>query len=158
MLIGGYVLNIGSADALTHEYPLCEHFRADLIVGNTAKHDYLLVEFEDAAPDGLFVKRARSVLEWSPRYEHAFSQVVDWLWTLEDQRSTGDFESVFGSRRARFHGLIVVGKDVHLESREMDRLRWRTDKVMVDSQRVSCVTFDELADDLDFRLMTYYGK
>ena len=146
-------------DVLAHEYPLYGDFIADLIVGNTVEQQYLLVEFEDGTPKGLFVERApKSALEWAPRYEHAFSQVVDWFWKLDDMRSTGHYLRVFGSREAKFHGLIVTGKDVHLEKTEQERLRWRQDRVVVDSKTISCTTFNGLSADLDFWLQTYYGK
>ena len=71
-------------------------------------------------------------------------------------RSTGDFQNTFGSRRAKFQGLIVIGKDMNLSLQEKDRLKWRIDRTMIDSNAISCVSFNELKDDLDYWLTTYY--
>jgi hypothetical protein len=46
---------------------------------------------------------------------------------------------------------------MNLAPQEQARLRWRIDKVMVDSKAVSCVSFDDLAMDLDFYLSKYHG-
>jgi hypothetical protein len=158
MLISLYLPDLIDADVLAHEFGLSGKFCADLVVGDTARGQYLLVEFEDGTPDGPFQRRGKKCTpEWHPRFEHAFSQLVDWYWLLEDQRSTQDFASVFG-RSAQFHGLIVIGKGVALAPAETSRLAWRKRKVVVDSHWVSCVTFDQLHDDLDSKLKLYYQK
>lgn len=72
--------------------------------------------------------------------------------TVLHMRSTSDFAHMFGSRNAKFHGLIITGKDMNLAPREQARLRWRLDKVMVDSNTISCVSFDELREDLRYWL------
>lgn len=115
------------------------------------------MEFENASASGIFQgKKAKRA--WSRRFEGAFSQLVDWLWKLEDQRSTSDFEHTFGKRTASFQGLIVVGKGMTLSASEHARLRWRNDRVMIDSKRVEVLTFDEgLMADFDFWLGKYYG-
>jgi Domain of unknown function (DUF4263) len=79
------------------------------------------------------------------------------LWKLEDKRSTADFINVFGSRRATFQGLIVIGKDMNLSKREQDRLKWREDRLIVDSNAISVVPFDQLSIDLDHWLKVYHG-
>jgi len=158
LLVGSYFPDLIEPDVLAHEYQLSAHFRADLVVGDSQRGHYVFVELEDAAPDGVFVTRGgRATPEWSPRLEHAFSQVIDWFWILEDMRSTTDFADTFGDRAARFHGLIVIGKDLDLGDREKSRLAWRTDRVVVDSHKISCVSFDMLHGDLDFGLRTYFS-
>ena len=89
--------------------------------------------------------------------EGAYSQLTDWLWKLEDMRSTGDFQNTFGSRRATFQGLIVIGKDMNLSAQEQDRLKWRIEKTKVDSIEISIVSFNELEEHMDAWLKRYYG-
>jgi len=72
-------------------------------------------------------------------------------------RSTADFTNAFGSRRATFQGLIVIGKGMTLLPQEQDRLKWRLDRTMIDSSAVSSVSFEGLRDDLDYWLSNYYG-
>lgn len=150
LLIGNYFPNLRRPKAFALEYTLGGDFRADLVVGDPDAQQFLLVEFESATRDGLFRNTSRNLPTWSPRFERAFSQLVDWLWKLEDLRSTADFETCFGGRRAAFHGLIVIGKGMRLEPRERDRLRWRVENTVLASTKISCVSFEELRDDLDF--------
>ncbi|WP_221065467.1 Shedu immune nuclease family protein [Methylomagnum ishizawai] len=158
LLICKYFPKAKNPDVLAHEYEIYGDFVADLVVGDSAAHQYLLVEFEDATPDSIFkYKGKKSTPDWSPRIECAYSQLVDWLWKLEDMRSTNDFFCEFGSHRARFQGLIVIGKDMKLAQREIDRLRWRMDRTLIDSNAISVVSFDELAEEFDYWLKTHHG-
>jgi hypothetical protein len=159
ILISEYFPAVGSPDVIAHEYPIYGHFRADLLIGDSVRHQYLLVEFENGTTKSIFRKISnKATVEWSPRFEHDFSQLVDWLWVLEDMRSTADFSHVFGSRNAKFHGLLVLGRGAMLNSREKARLEWRMDRVVVDSHKLSCVTFDQLYEDLNFWLSKLYAK
>ena|SRR5271165_681000 len=158
LFITSFFPRIKNADVFAHEYPIYGDFRADLVVGDSVTHNYLLVEFENGSSDSIFKKRpGKATPDWAPRFECAFSQLVDWLWKLDDMRSTADFVHAFGDRQAKFQGLIVIGKDMQLDSQSTERLKWRVDRVIVDSNFVSCISFNDLAVDLDFRLTTYYG-
>jgi hypothetical protein len=148
---------LSNADVIAHEYTIYGDFRADLIVGDSRAHHYLLVEFENGSTDSIFKRKAKKATpDWAPRFEGAFSQLVDWLWKLDDMRSTGDFAHAFGDRQAKFQGLIVIGKDMQLDAQSEARLKWRANRVVVDSNSVSCMSFDDLASDMDFRLTNYY--
>jgi hypothetical protein len=156
LLICNYFPKIKKPDRIAHEYEIYGDFVADLIVGDSSVHQYLLVEFENGAADSIFKQRgAKATPDWAPRFEGAYSQLVDWLWKLEDMRSTADFENSFGSRSATFQGLIIIGKDMNLSQQEKDRLKWRQDKTMIDSKAISTVSFNELSNDLDFWLKNY---
>jgi hypothetical protein len=159
LFISSYFPTILAPDVLAHEFQIYGDFVADLVVGDSKAQQYLLVEFEDGAPDSIFKRKGKKATpDWSPRIQSAYSQLTDWFWKLEDMRSTADFASTFGDRRAKFHGLIVIGKGMALSSQEKDRLRWRSDRTIVDSNAVSCVSFEQLRDDTDFRLRTYHGS
>ncbi|MFM4917409.1 Shedu immune nuclease family protein [Aeromonas veronii] len=158
LLICSYFPKIKVPDLFAHEYELDGDFVADLIVGDSSVHQYLLIEFENGAADSVFKKKGKKATpDWAPRFEGAYSQLIDWLWKLEDKRSTADFVNTFGSRRATFQGLIVIGKDMKLSAQEKDRLKWRMDRTMIDSNAVSTVSFDDLAEDLDHWLRTFHG-
>ncbi|EMN5129334.1 DUF4263 domain-containing protein [Burkholderia contaminans] len=158
LLICNYFPKIKSPDHYAHEYELDGDFVADLVVGDSKVNHYLLVEFENGAEDSIFKKNGKKATpDWASRFEGAYSQLVDWLWKLEDKRSTADFLNTFGSRRATFQGLIIIGKDMNLSQQEKDRLKWRMDRTMIDSNAVSVVSFDDLAGDLDHWLRSYYG-
>jgi len=157
LLISWYFPRITNPNVFAHEYPLYGDFKADLVVGDSTTHNYLLVEFENANENSIFSKNGRAVSDWSPRFESAFSQLVDWLWKLDGMRSTPDFDNDFGDRQAKFHGLIVTGKGMSLTAQEESRLKWRQDKVMVDSTHISIVSFDQLSSDLDAWLTKYHS-
>jgi hypothetical protein len=158
LLICSYFPKIKAPDRFAHEYEIDGDFIADLIVGDSSSHRYLLIEFENGAPDSVFKKKSKKATpEWAPRFEGAYSQLVDWLWKLEDKRSTVDFVNTFGCRRATFQGLIVIGKDMSLSSQEQDRLKWRMDRTIIDSNAISSVSFNELSEDLDHWLKTLHG-
>lgn len=158
ILISFYFPLIMKSDRFAHEFEIYGDFVADLIIGDSANHRYLLVEFENGTPNSVFThKKNKATPDWAPRFEGAYSQLIDWFWKLEDMRSTAAFLSIFGDRRASFHGLIVIGKDMTLSPQEKDRLKWRIDRTMIDSHAISCVSFDELNQDLDRWLKTYFS-
>jgi Domain of unknown function (DUF4263) len=84
-----------------------------------------------------------------------FNQIVDWFWKLNDLERTDDFENRFNSRSIDYTGLLIIGRDRDLEPREKRRLDWRRKKLIVNSQHIYCITFDELADILSARLDKY---
>lgn len=152
--LGSYHPNLVTADRLGLEVPLFGMFQADAIVGDWTRHAFCLIEFEDGRAGSVFVRRGRRISDWATRIEHGFSQIVDWLWLLDDQRRTDAFEAFFGARHVDLFALLVVGRDRYLTEPERRRLSWRARRVLVDSQHVQCCTFDELAADLRARLDT----
>lgn len=51
--------------------------------------------------------------------------------------------------------LLVIGRDGFLGVRERSRLQWRQQRVVVDSRHVHVLTYDQLLEDLSFRLHAY---
>ena len=158
LLLGNYFPRISKPNVLAHEYGIDGHFVADLIVGDSSKKHYVLIEFENGEVDSVFKKKGKKATrDWAPRLEGAYSQLIDWLWKLEDSRSTPNFAATFGSPSATFHGLIIIGKNMSLTPQERVRLNWRMDKTMIDSKAISIISFDELKVDLDDHLRDYYA-
>ncbi len=138
--------------------PLFGDFCCDLVVGDFARHAYCFIEFEDAGPTSLFIKRGKKATrEWSPRFERGFSQIVDWFHKLDDMRRSDDLVTRFGSRTITFSGVLIIGRDHHLHAGERERLIWRRSHVVVSSRRIDCVTLDELVDDLHARLEAFFN-
>jgi len=75
--LGSYTAHIGAATDIVYEYPIFGNFAADLIVGNKSTGDFCFIEFEDGRDESIFKKTSRNITEWSPRFEHGFSQIVD---------------------------------------------------------------------------------
>jgi hypothetical protein len=150
--IGSYDQDITLFDLFAHEYSLWD-FMCDLVVGDSTTKRYVFIEFEDAAPSSLFVSK-KATPEWAPRFEHGFSQVLDWFWKLHDMEKTDDFLDRFGTG-AGYFGLLLVGRTENLAARELRRLEWRGEMARVNSKYIRCRTFDQLADDLERRLRVY---
>jgi hypothetical protein len=136
-------------DLVAHEYDLFGDFVCDLAVGDSRRKIFGFVEFEDASPGGVFLrKRGKSSPEWSPRLEHGFSQVVDWFYKLADMERTDEYMDRFGERSIQCFGLVVVGRDEPYGEREKHRLRWRQEKTLINGHKVRIMTFDQLCADL----------
>jgi len=80
--LGSYHPEIVRYDLVAHEFPLFGDFTADLVVGDSKNSAFAFIEFEDASPQSIFVKK-KATPDWSPRFEHGFSQLVDWFFKLQ---------------------------------------------------------------------------
>jgi hypothetical protein len=157
--IGSYIRNIGPATEICFEYKFYNDFAADLVVGVKAHRRYCVIEFEDGRQESIFkVSPNLKTKVWSPRFEHGFSQIIDWFSLLDDLKKTDRFKRDFGSGHIRFSALLIAGRDAGLPD-EYDRFRldWRTDKVIVDNHSVECITFDELHRHMDQHLKLNTG-
>jgi hypothetical protein len=155
-LCGLYHPHVARFDLLAWEYDLFGDFSCDLAVGDSVRKAFNFIEFEDAGPKSLFVRRGKKATrEWSPRFDHGYSQIVDWFYKLHDRAKSDEFEARFGARAIDFTGTLVIGRSRYVDEGERLRLRWRREHVVVHSRRVQCVTFDELVEDLLYRLNTY---
>lgn len=154
--LGTFAPDIGPAPEIAYEYSFLGDYSADLVVGNRATKEYLVIEFEDDRDSSIFKKvRSRSTTNWSARFDHGFSQLVDWFYTLDDYKKTDKFKKEFGSGHISFSGLLVIGRNAGVSETDRVRLAWRTEKVIVDSHPISCITFDQLHHSLNTRLAYY---
>lgn len=125
-LVGAFDLDIGPATRLQFEFPIFGEFIADLVVGNHNTRKYILVEFEDASENSLFEKAGeRRNRRWSRRFEHGFSQLVDWLCAIDDLKKTDLFEREFGGGHVQLYGLLMIGRSQYIDAHERKRLDWR---------------------------------
>lgn len=150
--INSYNGRANKHDCYAHEYPLFGDFVCDLVVGDLTNKAYTFVEFEDAAPNSIFLSNARSIPEWSRRFEHGFSQILDWFHKLDSHRHSTEFETRFNGRDIHAMGLLVIGRTQNLSSRERERLDWRHTQVLVNGKQIFSVTYDGLCETLIKRL------
>jgi hypothetical protein len=156
-MIGHIAPEIANVDRIAYEFDFFGDYAADLALGDSRKHEYCFVELENAAHDSIFRRVGRkSTLEWSPRFDHGYSQIIDWFWKLHDMARTTTGRARFGDASSfNYYGLLVIGRSRGLAPMELDRLDWRRKKVLVDSKHVYCMTYDELLEDLAFKLEKY---
>jgi hypothetical protein len=147
--VASYSPDVINFDRIAFEYPVFGDFTCDLAVGDSAKNAYCFIEFEDAAADSLLVRRGKKATrEWSPRFHRGFGQIVDWFYKLDDMKKSDAFAARFGARSIAFTGILVVGRDHHLQPGERERLEWWKNNVVVASQKIQGVTFDGLVEDM----------
>jgi hypothetical protein len=152
-LIGAYNPRINRFDRIASEFDLFGDYTCDLAIGDSTSHNFCFVEFEDASPNSVFIKkRGKSTPEWSPRFEHGFSQILDWFRILEDQQRTAQFNARLGAETIQYLGLLVIGRRQFLDDAQYQRMRWRSEQVQVGARQVHCITFDELFQTLSLKL------
>jgi hypothetical protein len=153
--LGTFAPDIGPATEMAFEFPFFGDYRADLLVGSKSVGHFCVVEFEDGSPDSIFKKQpSRSNPEWNGRFEHGFSQLTDWFFNLDDFKKSHGFTKTFGYGHISFTGLLIIGRSTGLDDMKR-RLRWRSDKVLVDSNAIIYVTFDDVHAILQKRYALY---
>ncbi len=153
--MGTFAPNIAVATELCCEFDVFGDYRADILLGSRKYKEFCVIELENGEDDAIFKKQQRKYPEWSSRFEHGFSQIVDWFCNLDDFKKTSSFAATFGSGEIGFTGLLVMGRNAGLDATMRNRLKWRTEKVVIDSHKVSCITFDDLYETLENKFRLY---
>jgi len=154
-LLGSYNLAATTFDRLAVEVRLSNAFVADVVAGDWSRRAYSFVEFEDGKPDSIFTTSGRSVTKWAARFKDGLSQIVDWLWLLDDLEQTLPFEEQFGRRPISITALLVLGRDSGVSTMDRRRLEWHRAHVLVNSHHIYCYTFDDLLRDMRHRLRNF---
>ena len=154
--MGTFALNIAVSTEICFKYEFFGDFKADILLGSKQEKEFCVVEFEDGNQNTIFKKqKKRKNPEWSARFEHAFSQIIDWFYNLEDFKNTQGFSATFGPGHTSFTGLLVMGRSAGLDDTKVSRLKWRTDTVSIGKHKVNCITFDQLHANLQRKFNLY---
>lgn len=154
-MLGDLHPGITKVDLIAYEYDLFGDFACDFAVGDSRRNAYCFVEFEDAKKNSIFVSSSRATSDWAARFEHGFSQIVDWIYKLSDTEKSDAFEDRFGSRSIDAMYILAVGRSAFLSEPEHRRIIWRERHVVVHSQKIRCMTYDQLYEELSFISTTY---
>jgi hypothetical protein len=155
-LIGTLNPNINDMDKLAFEYDIFGDFNSDLAIGDSIEKAYAFIEFEDAKKESIFKKiKTKSTKEWASRFDHGFSQIIDWFYKFEDMKKTETFEDRFNAKEIYYIGILIIGRTEFISSPERKRLKWREHSVLVNSKNIKCMTFDDLYDYLKRKITTY---
>lgn len=149
---------------IAYEYELFGDFRADLVVGDTDTNVYVFVEFQTGV-DRIFRKKAsKHTSEWSSEFEAGFSQLIDWFWALDCMKQTPQYKANFHPNNDEppvIWPMLIGCRGNDLGYYEKVRLKWRTDKVLIDSRMVFSLTYDLLCQQLDDRIkleLSYWSR
>jgi hypothetical protein len=145
-------LHIADIDMLGFEFDLFGSFRCDWAAGHAQSGEFALVEIEDARPHSVFGGGDKYHDEWGRRFEHGYSQLIDWSWALDMYRDNVDFRKRFGGQLNSFSGLLLIGRSKYLDPTMRGRLHWRVQRVSVNSSRIICMTFDDFREQVGSRV------
>lgn len=141
---------------LAFEFDIFGDFKADLAIGDSATNHYCFIEFEDAKRNSIFqTGSTRYLADWSPRFEHGFSQISDWFWKLSDVQKTEGFEDRFGTRHINYYGILIIGRSHFIDNVAQKRLKWRQENILINSKHIYYYTFDKLYDSLYNKLQLF---
>jgi hypothetical protein len=154
--IGMSVPGIGMANRIAFEFDVFGNYTADLVIGNGNTQTYCAIEFEDARENSVLHKTAsRAQKEWGRRLEHGFGQMIDWFHSFDDHKGSADFAKHFGHGHIQIHGILLIGRSAHLTNYDRSRLRWRSDRVTINTHKISCLTYDELLETLNVQWQVF---
>jgi hypothetical protein len=145
--------------SIAREFSIFGDHRADLAIGDIRNKQFCFIEFEDAKSTSIFNMSAmKASPDWSPRYDHGFSQLIDWILWIENNRGNTAYKARFQAASIQFNMLLVIGRDRDLVDPALrERFDWRSDSVVVASKKVHCITYDKLYDDLTTRAKIFGG-
>jgi Domain of unknown function (DUF4263) len=158
-LIGTYnsgIINYNNI-SVAKEFSVFGDHKADLVIGDVKNREFCFVEFEEARSTSIFnITAAKTTPDWSPRYEHAFSQFIDGTFWLEHNKGNTAYKGRFQAASIRYNLLMVIGRDRGLADPALrERFDWRNDSVVAASKKVLCITYDKLYADLSARLTRF---
>jgi hypothetical protein len=142
--------------SVAREFDVFGDHTADMVIGDSIKHAYTIIEFEDATEESIFVKKKnKKTREWAPRFEHGSSQLHDWILWIDNNKGNAAFQTRFGTRSIRYNAILIIGRDKYLSPDLRERMNWRAEQVVIASKHFNCITFDELYRDLEDRFKGY---
>src|SRR5262245_31084393 len=135
-LFGMFNPSISWADRIAWEFDIFGDFACDLAVGQWNEGAYCFIEFENADNNSVFQKQGtKATREWGQRFDHGYSQIIDWAYKFDGLAGSREIETRFGMREIRYQGVLVVGRDSFLDAGEQLRLSWRAENVVVNSKK-----------------------
>ncbi|HYT87076.1 MAG TPA: Shedu anti-phage system protein SduA domain-containing protein [Gemmataceae bacterium] len=156
VLFGTFNNRLAWPNRIGWEFDIFGDFTCDLVVGEWERGEYCFVEFEDAQHDSIFQRQGKKATrEWGRRFDHGYSQIIDWAHKLDGLSPSADLLARFDRYEIGYEAAFVIGRDQHLDEGEKQRLNWRSDKVVVNNKKVTCLTFDGLLSRFSVRVNTF---
>ncbi len=129
----------------------------DLVIGDSRRCAYTLIEFEDASPESIY-ESVPVTPYFTKRFNHGYSQIVDWLCLLDGTQNTPEFRDYWGQATPpQFVGVLVIGRSPLPTLEGSRRMEWRSVKVKVNSYPLLCLTYDDIITRLIDKIDIYAG-
>lgn len=147
---GNFNTSINNPDLIGEEVWIQDLVRCDFAAGDSKSRHFVLVEFEDAKTTSLFKNPTggKKIPDWSARFEHGFSQLVDWAWIMNDASNSISVKTTFQGEVKDWNLLLIAGRNSSLNCVGTDRLAWRSKFASVHGHKVHHFTYDELYDSI----------
>jgi hypothetical protein len=164
ILLMGRVVGVDAPQKYNNELPLIGKFRSDFVVTNDSQSNYSFIEFEDAKENSIFNKtknKKTSVYPWASRFEHGYSQVIDWYLHLSVNNQTQNMKAEFGAYKISYSGALIIGRKKSLSRGDCnERFEQRVEKSLIDSKHITCYTFDDLYEAMEdqFVILSSFKK
>lgn len=148
ILLMGRLIGVGGVANYNSEIPIIGKYRADFVVSNKNNSELAFIEFENATNGSIFTRRINKkthTYPWSIRFEHGYSQVIDWYHHLRENEGTNNMLSEFGHSKIKFYGALIIGRDSSISKSDCrERFAKRVETSRVYDKGITCYTFDEL--------------
>ena len=151
--LASYISHFTRFDYVAFGVDVLDVFHADLIVGDSHTGRFLFITFEGADPTSLFDRDTPAQSKWARDFERGYSRVIDWFWAFSLLQHTSACSKFFGTEVTEYYGMLVVGRSDGLTAEETDRLTWRQSKLLVDDRPIITLTYDDVLEDLEQRLL-----
>ncbi|EJG0025918.1 DUF4263 domain-containing protein [Vibrio alginolyticus] len=153
VLLMGRVVGVDAPSMFNEELPILGKYRADFVVADKNQKTFSFIEFEDAKLNSIFnqrVNKKTSTYPWASRFEHGYSQVIDWYLHLAVNDKTPNMLSEFGHYSIKYNGALIIGRRDGLKLGDcQERFDARVERLLVDSKHIACYTFDDLYEAMD---------
>lgn len=155
-MLGLFVGDIVRPDKIAFEYDLFGDFRCDIVVGDSSQSTFVFIELEDACDNSIFERNgAKATRDWGKRFEHGYSQIIDWFWQLDCMKHTPKYKNMFNKDSIERYGMLIIGRDAFFRNDETERFNWRKRHVVVDSTKIPCFTIDDVCNIIESKMIAY---
>jgi hypothetical protein len=78
--------------SVAREFSIFGDHKADLVIGDIKNRQFCFIEFEDAKSTSIFnTTTKKATPDWSTRYHHGFSQLIDWILWIENNKGNAAY-------------------------------------------------------------------
>ncbi|MBY4841217.1 Shedu anti-phage system protein SduA domain-containing protein [Pantoea sp. DY-5] len=161
ILLMGRLVGVEGATQYNNETPIIGKYRADFVVSNDNNSTFAFIEFENAMESSIFTKKINKKTlahSWSLRFEHGYSQVIDWYHHLHENNGTQNMQAEFGRHNIKYYGALIIGRANSLNKSDCrHRFEKRIECSTIYNKHITCYTFDDLYEEMELEYQILSG-